>query len=261
MKIKKNIPGKNYGTLKRQIVPVYVSSQWNTLIQFGSWAAYLVAAFIPFQAVIYFLWPPPENVIGWFQLFEQHPIVGLLNMDLLLTVDYILLGIVFLALYQILKGVSSSLMTLSLFFQLLSLSVYMASTSAFEMLALSHQYSAATGVTERANVLAAGKAVLVAWQGTAFSVSYLLGALSILFLSYALLKTKVFNRLTAYLGLLMGFLMLLPPTAGKAGIFLSLLSLLPSFIWMFLIGYQLRYVASQTGWVHGNEEWDEDEAN
>jgi hypothetical protein len=41
--------------------------------------------------VVFFLWPPLSSVIGWFTLFWDNALVGLLDMDLLVIVDYLLL--------------------------------------------------------------------------------------------------------------------------------------------------------------------------
>lgn len=59
-------------------------------------AALAVLVLIPIQMVVFFIWPPRNSVIGWFTLFQDNAFVGLLNMDLLLIVDYLLLVGVFL---------------------------------------------------------------------------------------------------------------------------------------------------------------------
>jgi hypothetical protein len=67
-------------------------------------------------------------------------------------------------------------MAIALILQIVSLATYL-STVAFEMLSLSNQYRAATTYVQRYASLAAGQAMLVTWQGTAFDVSYILGNL------------------------------------------------------------------------------------
>src|SRR5215207_1798565 len=64
---------------------------WQTLHRVGGTAALAVLVLIPIQMVVFFLWPPPNTVIGWFTLFQDNALVGLLDMDLLLIVDYLLL--------------------------------------------------------------------------------------------------------------------------------------------------------------------------
>jgi len=189
--------------------------------------------------IVFFVWPPPSTVTGWFTLFQDNAFVGLLDMDLLLIVDYALMGIVFLALWAALRRASQSFMTIALTLELVGVATYFASTVAFEMLSLSNLYAAATTDAERATLLAAGQAMLATWQGTAFNVSYILGAVALLIVSVVMLRSHVFSKITAYVGVLASALMFVPPTAGTIGIFFSLISLVPTVIWLILIAQKL----------------------
>jgi hypothetical protein len=208
---------------------------WKVLYNVGAVSALIVFLFIPFQVVVFFVWPPPDTVTGWFALFQKHPFVGLLDMDLLLTVDYLLLGLVFLALSAAFRIINRPLATLALMIELLAVTTYMASTAAFEMLTLSNGYAAATTDASRGIYLAAGETMMATWQGTAFNVSYVLGAVAVLILSFVMVRSALFSRATAYVGIAMGVMMLLPPTVGMAGVILSLLSLVPTAVWLVLI--------------------------
>ena len=118
-------------------------------------------------------------------------------MDLLLIVDYALLGLVFLALWATLRRSSQSLMAIALTLELVGIATYYASTVAFEMLSLSNQYTAA----ERFTFLTAGLVMLMTWQGTAFNVSYILSAIALLIVSSVMLKSHIFSKVTAYVGI------------------------------------------------------------
>jgi hypothetical protein len=213
---------------------------WKTLHRVGGATALAVLVLIPIQMVVFFIWPPPSNVIGWFTLFQDNALVGLLDMDLLLIVDYLLLIGVFSALWASLRRANESLMAIAFILQLVATATYLASTVAFEMLSLSNQYSTATTDTERSLFLAAGQAMLVTWQGTAFDVSYVLSALAVLIVSAVMLRNHhVFSKVTAYAGLSAGILMLVPSTAGMIGVIFSLLSLVPLVVWLALIARRL----------------------
>lgn len=212
---------------------------WKTLQRVGGVAALAVLVLIPLQMVVYFLWPPPSSVIGWFALFQDNALVGLLDMDLLLIVDYLLLIGLFSALWASLRRANESLMAIALILQLIATATYLASTAAFEMLSLSNQYATATKDVERTMFLAAGQAMLVTWQGTAFDVSYVLSALATLIVSAVMLRSHLFSKLTGYAGLSAGILMLVPPTAGTIGVVFSLLSLVPLFVWLILVARRL----------------------
>jgi len=204
-------------------------------------AALAVLVLIPIQMVVFFLWPPPNSVIGWFTLFQDNALVGLLDMDLLLIVDYLLLVGVFSALWASLRRANESLMAIALILQLVSTATYFASTVAFEMLSLSNQYGTASTEVERSTFLAAGQAMLATWQGTAFDVSYVLSALAILIVSAVMLRGHhyLFSKTTGYAGLSAGVLALVPPTAGVIGVVFSIVSLVPMVVWLALVARSL----------------------
>jgi hypothetical protein len=216
---------------------------WRALYRNGGVAAAVIALLIPVQGAVFAMWPPPATVIGWFTLFQKQPWVGLLDMDLLLAVDDALLLVVFLALWAALEKAGRSLMALALLLQSVSVATYFASTAAFEMLALSKLYAVASHDSDRSVILAAGQAMLVSWQGTAFNVSYLLGAAALLCVSVVMLRSTVFSRATAYLCLVAGLLMTVPPTAPTIGIAISLLSLIPTIPWLVLIAVRFHQLS------------------
>jgi hypothetical protein len=208
---------------------------WKYLYMVAAYAALVMVFFIPVQMLVYFLWPPPETVSGWFELFHKNAIIGLLDMDLLLSVDYLLLAVIFLAFYVILNKYEPSLMAIALTLQLLAISIYFASTAAFEMLSLSKLYSIAGTEEEKNQLLVTGQAMLVTWQGTAFNISYIVGGLALLIVSFVMYRTDVFGRTIANLGIFMGILMMVPPTIGMIGVIISLVSLIPLVPWLVLL--------------------------
>lgn len=221
------------------ILPDAFLTQYRLLFKISGYAAILIAAFIPLQIILYFIWPPPSDVAGWYALFQQHPIIGLMDMDLLLMVDYVLLLLVFLSFFLLLNKENKSLTTIGFILQLLATVIYFSSAVAFEMLSLSHDYAKASSLMEKMTLLGAGKGMLVTWQGSAFNISYILSCIALLMISVVMLKSVSFSRKIAWLGIVMGLLMVIPPTAGKAGLILSMLSLIPTIPWLIFVGIQL----------------------
>jgi hypothetical protein len=88
-------------------------------------AALAVLALIPIQMMVFFVWPPPSTLIGWFTLFQDKAFVGLLDMDLLLIVDYLLLIGVFSALWASLRRANESLMAIALILQLVATATWL----------------------------------------------------------------------------------------------------------------------------------------
>ncbi|WP_224248132.1 hypothetical protein [Hyalangium gracile] len=227
-----------------------MNTSWRPLYRAGAVAAIAVLALVPFQIAIYVLWPPPDTVEGWFALFRAHSFIALVDMDLLLMVDNVLLGLMFLALYVALREVSPTWMTVAVSAELVAITTYLGSNTAFELLALSKQYAAAATEQERLMALAAGQAMIATWQGSAFNVSYVLGAIVILITATVMLRSQVFGKATALTGLVFGALSVVPASAGKLGIVLSLLSLVPMWLWLLLIArrlFQLAHGVEHTG--------------
>jgi hypothetical protein len=220
-------------------------SAWKPLYRVAGVAALIVVVFIPIQSIVFVLWPPPNTVIGWFTLFQHNGLLGLLDMDLLLIIDQVLMGLVLLALYIVLKRASPSLMAIALTAGLVGIAAYFASSTAFNMLSLSSQYAAATTAAQRAVFEASGQATLALWQGTAFDVSYVLEGGALLIIAVVMLRSNTFSKATASVGILMGGVMLVPPTIGTIGLLFSLGSLVPLEIWLILIAQRLFMLAQR----------------
>jgi hypothetical protein len=208
---------------------------WKGLYKVAGSAALMMALFIPIQLIIFVIWPPPSTVTAWFTLFQENRLIGLLDMDLLLIVDQVLMGLVLIALYAALKRAGPSAMTIALTLGLVGIAAYFASTAAFEMLSLSNQYAAATTETQRSILLGAGQTMLTIWQGTAFTVGYILEGVALLIIALVMRRSTVFSKATASVGILLGVLSLVPPSVGTIGLFFALGSLVPLELWDILI--------------------------
>ncbi|MCL4541486.1 MAG: DUF4386 family protein [Chloroflexi bacterium] len=148
--------------------------------------------------------------------------------------------LIYLALYGALSRFSKSYVTIALAIGLVGTTLFFASREAtFGMLSLANQYAAASTDTERAMLLAAGQALLTIYNGTAFDLSYIFGGVAILMFSVVMLQSNIFSKATAYIGIVMGILMLVPPTVGTIGLLLSLISLIPTLIWLIPISRRL----------------------
>ncbi len=208
------------------------TADWTLVYRLAAIAALVVVALMPLQMAVFILWPLPTTVVGWFDLFQQNPLVGLLNMDLALIADYVLLVVFFLGLFGALRRVRPALAALFLVFELLAATTYFASAAAFEMLAASGQWAAAGGELERATAVAVGQVLLLTWQGTAFSVSYVVAGVAMLLVGAVMLRGGPFGKVTAWAGIIGGALGLIPASAGTVGLTASLVSLVPLVVWL-----------------------------
>lgn len=222
---------------------------WKPLYRVGAAAALFTVVLVLVSIPVFFLWPLPgglqptsATVIDCFTLLQKNWLLGLLALDLVMLVSTVLVIPIYLALSVSLRRASPSWIAIALMLGLIGAAIYFAVNPAFSMLFLSGQYAAAS-VAQKPVFVAAGQTMLATYQGTGFDMYYILGAVTTLIFSAVMLRSSVFNKTTAYLGLVTGFLMLVPPTIGTFGVYLSLLSLLPLVIWDLLITWQLFKLA------------------
>lgn len=220
---------------------------WKPLLKITGLALYAIIFLVVIQIVVFVVSPPPKDVIGFFNLFQKNAILGLLSLDAIMFIDWILQIPLFLTLYVLLRRKNESYTLLATAFGLVGIAIYFSSSIAFEMLSLSSQYAAATTEIQKTALLSAGQMFLTTYQGTAFNVSYILVALALLLDSFVMLKSELFTKKTAYIGIGMGILMLIPPTAGIVGLAMSLLSLIPMVVWFILVGRKLFQLAKVAG--------------
>lgn len=221
-----------------------VEPAWQPLYRAAGVVALLSIAFIFLAVIVFIASPPPTTITAWFTLFQRNGLLGLLDLDLLMLVTYVLMGVVYVALYGALHRGHEPVMALGALCGLVSIVTYIASNTGFNMLVLSGQYATATTEAQRAAIRAAGQAMLAIWQGTAYDVSYVLGGVATLLIAAVMLRSHVFGRATAYVGIVLGVLMLVPATAGTIGLYLSLGSLVPTVIWFALLARRFFQLAS-----------------
>ncbi len=215
--------------------------QWSTLLTVSALASFGMIGMTIIQALVYFIWPPPsfeptfEAVKDWYEMLDSNALIGLLNLDLFMLLDYILNAFIVLGLYMVLKRHNESLMLIALLLGIAGIIMYYPSNPAFSMLTLSNLYTTATEI-EKNLLISSGQTILAQFKGTAFVVSYLLIAISGLMMALVMLKSSVFSKLTALIGILFYTMNLIPASAGVVGFYLSFLSLFPMLLWLFLIG-------------------------
>lgn len=224
------------------------AAAWRPLYRIGAAAALLTVVLIPLQVAAVIIWPPPlgGTALDWFALFQRNRLVGLLAMDLLLIVDYALLVPIVLALSVALRRVSQVYVALGAALFFVAIAAYFASNTAFEMLTLSDRYAAATSDAQRAPYLAAGEAMRVTYQGTAFQVSYVLGSIAGIVLSLVMLRGATFGKVAGWAGVagnVIGFGLYLP----AVGMFFGVISGPILWVWYLLVARGFFRLARASG--------------
>jgi hypothetical protein len=149
----------------------------------------------------------PSSAADWFALFQEDRLLGLILFDIVDLINYALLSLVFLALYGALHRASKGAMAVATTLGLVGITLSFASNQAFSMLSLSDRYAAATSDVQRTAFLAAGEALLAIHnpgaihQGTGLLLSLFLVVLAGLIISIVMLRSGVFGKVTAYVGI------------------------------------------------------------
>ncbi len=187
---------------------------WRGLYKVGGIAALIAGAIfrrnIAAELGLFGLQPAPVAINDWFEFLQHNRFLGLAYLNIFDILNYALLGLMFFALFAALRLINKSCMVIALTLGIVGITVYFASNTAFSMLSLSNQYASATSEIQKNLLLAAGHAVLSinrfsgpdAYPGTGGYISFLLIALAGLIISVVMIRSKAFNRITGYVGII-----------------------------------------------------------
>jgi len=220
-------------------VPTDPHDPYRSLYRAAFFAVLAMLVLVPVQIGVFVVNPMPASTEGWFRLFHDRPWIALFHADFFLLINNVLISILYLAFYHLLKEINRGLVQVGVLLGFLGIAAYLSSNKTFELLSLAGQYQAVSADSDRLILLAAGKALLAGWQGTAFDVYYVLNGITLLVLASVMFRSPVFGRVTAAFGLASGVLMCVPSTAGTVGLVFSLLSLIPWYGFSLLVARKL----------------------
>jgi hypothetical protein len=233
-------------------------SDWKWLFRLGGTAALGTALVGLVEIGITFL--PGGNiscktVYEWFMLLQNYQFMGLRDLGLL-NILFCALDIpIFFALYGAHRKTNPTLAALAMIVSFLGVAVFYATNRAFAMLDISNQYALATTEGQRAILAAAGQALLSVGEshtpGT--FIAFFLSELAGMLITIVMLRGKLFNKASAYVGVL-GFASLLifevctsfvPAVQGIAMI-LAMLGGILSLAWDILVALKLFDLGKNT---------------
>ena len=239
-------------------------SAWKGLYRVGGAAALIIAVMYLIAMAIYIpayrAGPPPSNVIEWFTLFQNNWLTGLFFLGLADIAITIFWAPMSLALYAALRPVNKTCLIVATPLVFVGMAVYLATNTAFSMLSLSHQYAAAATDAQESLILAAGQAILAVSQGTGALMGMSLVWVAGLIISAVMLRSKIFSKVTAYVGIL-GFALLLASvpfatyttTESQTGVVAAIVAVsyigggVLSLIWYILVGLRLYQLGRLEG--------------
>lgn len=221
------------------------NEKWKPVYKLGGNACWSMLAIMIIQILIFVIWPPPDNVVDFFALFTENWLLGLLSLDFLYLINNTILILIYLALYFSLRKINESAMLIAMVVGFVGITLYYASNVSFEMLTLSKEYLYATSEVQKNYLIGAASGLMAIYRGTAFNVYYVLNAITLLVVAIVMLKSNIFSRTTAIIGITSGVLMAIPSSAGTIGMIFSLASLIPWAIFILLISKKFFQFASQ----------------
>jgi hypothetical protein len=192
---------------------------------------------------------PPETTLEWFTLLQHDRILGLILLDTLDIVNYLLVGVMLLTLWFPLKQTGGYKLLPALYVGLVGIIAYIASNPALSLLSLSDQYATATSTAVRDDLLLTGDVILAATESTGKFVGLILIALTDFVMSLFMMRSDVFSRATAYSGLLaslcdFGYFLTISVIPMVGILFVSAAGLL-LMIWHILIGRRLYLLSRE----------------
>jgi hypothetical protein len=143
------------------------------------------------------------TIQAWFTQFQTNPLLGLRNLDLLNVTIWLIEIPMALALYGAHRRGSQAYAALALIVVLVGTVVLITGNVALPMLDLSRQYTLASTDAQRLTIEAAGTALLSrgAHGSLGAFAGFFLRSVGTLLMGLAMLKGRVFTRVTAWVGI------------------------------------------------------------
>jgi len=233
-------------TLSQAKATLAAEPRWKDLYTVGGITCILSELIILFGIVAYFIWPympgytTTEHI---FSVIQNDPLAGLMALDFFLLLGNLFSILLFLALYVSLRRVNESYGLIALVLGLIAAALIVPARPIVEMFNLSNLYSAAAGEAVRSQILAAGEGLHALFKGTSWMANTVLGGISLLVSSLLMLRSNIFSKATAWVGIVTNVAVLfffLPGTIGTLLLFLSLPGYMVWYIQMARRFFQLR---------------------
>jgi hypothetical protein len=219
---------------------------WDSLCRMGGAATFILMAYsLATMVQLVVFGGQPTTAAEAFSLLQSNRVLGLLRLDLPTVLALPLYYVVFLGLFSALRRSDAAYATLSTSLAFVGITLLLATPTALSMLSLSEKYAAATTEPVRVHFLAAGEAVLATdiWHGTGAIVGGLLLQSGAVLISVVMLRSNVFTKTVAYLGIVTHGLDLahglLGPVVPGAGLVLMATAGPLYLIWFPLVGRRL----------------------
>jgi hypothetical protein len=181
--------------------------RWRGLYRAGAVAPLIALAFYLIEFSLLIVGEPyPSNIEGWYALVQRSKLLALWYLNALDILSFVLLGIMFLALYVALRRVRPAGMLIALYFALLGVAVFVVPRVLhLSLLPLSDLHAAAATEAQKTLYLAAGEALSQVSSATPQTLGFLLMAAAGPIISVVVLRSGQqrlpIGRAAAYVGI------------------------------------------------------------
>lgn len=226
-----------------------VNPQWKGLYKIAGVAAIISELVILLGIITYFIYPytpGKDTTESILLLLQNDPLGGLISLDIFLFIGNLFSVFLFLALYVSLRQADESVALIALVVGLIGAVLLVPARPILELFHLSSSYVVAATASEKSQILAAGTTLLAQFDGIGWYMNTLLGGLSLLASSFLMLRSDLFSKATAYVGIATNLVLcafVIPPLS----ILILFLSLPGYMTWYFLLArrfFQLGQTAS-----------------
>lgn len=208
-----------------------------TMFRIGRATAYLLVGIMVLAIVAWIVWPyAPEtaNTAEILAMTQEDPVAAAAALDISFLVGVVFNLPLYLALYVALRPVDGSWSLVALAIGFAAVAASFSTRPVLEIFIVGEQYASAADEVARMTAVAAGDALLTHLDGTAWAVTNLLAAASVLIFSAVMLRAEGFARSTAWLGIVtnvaaLGFLV-----PGGAALML-LVATIAAVLWALLL--------------------------
>jgi len=211
--------------------------RWKSLYNIAGIAAIVSILVILLGFVTYFIWPyspGKDSAESILLLLHNDPLGGLISLDLFLFIGNLSSLALFLTLYISLRPVDEAIALLAMAVGVIGLVLLIPARPILELVHLSQAYMAAASEAEKAQIAGSAATLLALFDGIGWYMNTLLGGLSLLTSSILMLRSRLYSKAAAYVGIatnlvLVGFV--IPPIS-----LLMLFLCLPGYIiWYVLL--------------------------
>jgi hypothetical protein len=214
-----------------------LDARWKSLYTIAGFSAIISILVILLGFVTYFIWPyipgqdSAENIL---LLLHNDPLGGLISLDLFLFIGNLFSLALFLTLYISLRKVDEAIALLALVVGLIGLVLLIPARPILELVHLSQAYMTSGSLVEKTQIVGTAATLLALFDGVGWYLNTLLGGLSLLTSSILMLRSSIYSKATAYVGIatnlvLCGFV--IPPIS----LLMLFLSLPGYIIWYVLL--------------------------